>query len=953
MTSVLCLIFFLSGAAALIFETLWFHQSGLALGNSIWASSLVLAGFMGGLAFGNGLAGRFGHRVRRRVQLYALLELVIGATGLGLVHLLPALTPLLAPLLRPFVDAPWILNPLRLAIAFALLIVPSTAMGATLPLLVAELFGRDPHFGRVLGRLYGWNTLGAVIGAVAGHALLIEWFGIRGTALVAALTNGVAAAAALGLSRSLQLERRPTGGGSQARPPPLPARATALLAAAFVCGGILLALEVVWFRFLILLILPGSFAFALMLAVVLAGIGGGGLLGSRWLSRRPLAHRHLPSVALGAGALCILTYAIFGEAAGRFQERVVTDWPGMLALGLPLMLPVSLLSGVLFTLLGEALNREAPAETRSAGLLALANTTGAMVGSFAGGFLLLPALGIERSIHLLAVSYGVAAVLAALGGLRPERRREFAALCSWGALLLLLAAFFPFGLMEDRYLQYPLRRFAAAEGSVPVAVREGLTETVIYLRKDVYGEAQYYRLVTNSHSMSTSALTARRYMQAFVYWPIAVHPDPKHALLISYGVGSTAKALTDTRSLETIDVVDISKDILEMSSIIYPVPRTHPLQDPRVTVHVEDGRFFLQVTDRRFDLITGEPPPPKAAGVVNLFTTEYFQLIRNRLAEGGIATYWLPAHSLLEDEAKAIVAAFCQAFEDCSLWTGSDLDWILVGTRNARGPVSLEHFTRQWVDPVVGPELRSLGFELPEQLGALFMAGSDDLRALTRATPALDDDHPKRIGRKPTVVAHVRPRYRSWMDVDKTRERFLRSRLVRRLWPESLRMGSLDFFQFQRAINEAALPDYGGAAARLRRIHWLITASPLRTLVLWRLGSSASIQRAARLASAKGRSGPALDYESGALALAQRDFARAAERFGRAEKRRGAKRDFLYYRIYALCMDGRIEEAEAAAAASGLSEARGGQDRKVWSFLEESFGLDPEAGSPSPKPGAA
>ncbi len=128
MTFGLCLIFFLSGASALVFETLWFHQSGLALGNSVWASSVVLAGFMGGMALGNGLAARFGSRVLRRLRLYAVLEVAIGASGLALVHLLPQLTPLLAPVLRPFVDEPWILNGLRLLVAFLALLVPATAM---------------------------------------------------------------------------------------------------------------------------------------------------------------------------------------------------------------------------------------------------------------------------------------------------------------------------------------------------------------------------------------------------------------------------------------------------------------------------------------------------------------------------------------------------------------------------------------------------------------------------------------------------------------------------------------------------------------------------------------------------------------------------------------------------------------------------------------------------------
>ncbi len=138
--------------------------------------------------------------------------------------------------------------------------------------------------------------------------------------------------------------------------------------------------------------------------------------------------------------------------------------------------------------------------------------------------------------------------------------------------------------------------------------------------------------------MSGTGWGARRYMKLYVYLPVALHPDPKSALLISYGVGSTAKALTDTPDFQTIDVVDISPEILEMSAIVYPVPSDHPLNDPRVTVHVEDGRYFLQTTKQTFDLITGEPPPPIMAGVANLYSREYFQLIHDRLAEGGMVS---------------------------------------------------------------------------------------------------------------------------------------------------------------------------------------------------------------------------------------------------------------------------------------------------------------------------
>jgi predicted membrane-bound spermidine synthase len=929
MTWLLCLLFFLSGAAALIFENLWFRQAGLALGNSVWASSLVLAGFMGGLALGNGLVGRFGHHVRRPVRFYALLEVIIGLAGLTLVHLLPLLTPTLATVLRPWLEEPWLLNPLRLGIALALLLAPSTAMGATLPLLVGALYRRDPHFGRVLGRLYGWNTLGAVAGALAGEAFLVGWLGIRGSALFAGAVNLTAALLAFALARSFEDEGRAT----RARAAPLSARALGLLAAALLCGGILLALEVVWFRFLLLFSHGSSLAFAVMLAVVLAGIGLGGLLVTVWLSRVRDGHRQLPALCFASGVITVASYAFFELATRSLDGSIIISWPRLLELSVRLMLPVSLLSGVLFTLLGEALHREAAGETRVAGLLTLANTTGAMLGSLAGGFLLLPGLGIERSLHGLAAGYGLAAILIASCGRRPVRRREAIPWLATGAALLVAIGLFPSGLMERSYLRYPVGLFARAEGAVLQETREGLTETILYLRIDRLGAPLYHRLLTNGHSMSATSVDSLRYMKLFVYWPVAVHPDPRHALLISYGVGGTAKALTDTRSLETIDVVDVSADILEMSRIVYPDPAEHPLRDPRVTVHVEDGRYFLQTTERRFDLITGEPPPPKSAGIVNLYTKEYFDLVHERLADGGIATYWLPVHHLLESDSKAIIRAFCDVFADCSLWVGSGLDWLLIGTRDALGPVSTEHFARQWSDPVVGPELRAVGFELPEQLGALFMADAEELLARTADTLPLDDDHPNRLSNRlpgPREVAEI---YSPWMNPERARDRFARSPLVRRLWPESIRQASLEQFDFPWTSG------WGGTVVgALPSLHRVLTGSSLQTLPLWLMGSGAKEQQVARRASSQGRKGAALAYHFGVLALAERQYERAAEHLSRAEGPR-LRRAARYLRIYALCMAGRVAEAETLAERWGIFEADAGDGRIAARFLSDTFGL--------------
>jgi MFS family permease len=240
MSRLLCLIFFASGASALVFETLWFHQAGLALGNGVWASSLVLSGFMAGLALGNALAARWGDRLGDPVRAYAAAEAAIALLGVGLVLLLPALGLLLAPFARPLLDLPWILNPLRLTLAFVLLLGPSTAMGLTLPLLSKALTESDPNFGRVLGRLYGWNTLGALVGVVATEAYLIAAGALN---LAAAL---IAAGLARGRARTVVAQAPASAAFWRGARGPL--------AAAFLAGFALLALEVVWFRFLSLFV---------------------------------------------------------------------------------------------------------------------------------------------------------------------------------------------------------------------------------------------------------------------------------------------------------------------------------------------------------------------------------------------------------------------------------------------------------------------------------------------------------------------------------------------------------------------------------------------------------------------------------------------------------------------------------------------------------------------------
>ena len=675
-----CAVFFVSGAAALLFEHVWFRKAGLLFGNGVWASSIVLSSFMAGLALGNALAARLAGRVRRPLLAYAAAETAVGGAGVLLVLVLPALPALLAPVLRPYLDSPFVLNSLRLGLAFALIGLVTTAMGTTLPLLAHALTRSQIQLGTMLGRLYGWNTLGATAGALAGEAWLYDAVGVRATGFLAGGLSLLAAALAVVLARgapSFHPSAQPAG----APPQRLRLESQRLLLAAASCGAIVLALEVVWWRFLQLFVSGSGRAFAVVLSVILFGIGAGGLLAGAILRRRPDAYRWSPALAFTAGFVVLAGYTTFGDVYHALLRSgaLTSDWSGAVLLGGFLALPLAVISGVLFTFIATAVGCGGVSPARATALATLANTLGAMTGAVVGGFLLLPSLGMERSFALLGVAYGVVALVLPGG----TRRRP--ATLAAGAAFLFFALLFPFGLMARSYLPIPLARHMTPGGTL-VAFREGLTETVALVAERRGTAVLEHRLVTNDYNMSATGFVGRRYMKLFAYLPVALHPAPRHALLISYGVGSTARALADTRELERIDVVDISREILESSSVVFPNPATNPLLDPRVRVHVEDGRYFLQTTQELFDLITAEPPPPKMAGVVNLYSREYFDLVRGRLAPGGFATYWLPIHSLEPDDARSIMGAFCAAFEDCTLWKGMGLSWMLVGTRKAQGP---------------------------------------------------------------------------------------------------------------------------------------------------------------------------------------------------------------------------------------------------------------------------
>jgi len=950
--AVLSVGLFFSGTGALMFETLWLRLSGLAFGNSIWAAALILSSFMAGLALGNALAASSTIRRWRPLHLYAVLEVLVGLFGCTIVFVLPLLGGALRPLWQTLWDYQPALLGLRFVIAFLILLVPATAMGLTLPVIIETPLLRQTAFSRTIAFLYGSNTLGAMAGAVVGEAYLIRAVGLYGTSLTAGVAVWIAAVIAVLLAKteaiSVSRQRRievqrslffPLRFEAHYRPP------WRLLFVSFGTGLIFLALEVIWFRFLRLYVVSSPTAFAIMLAVVLAGIGIGSLLAGAVLRSSGRPNPVLPILLLSAGILVLLSYLLFpGELVpvptGVFDLR----WWQIGLLCVPLMFPVGLVSGILFPAIATEIQASVGDRMNSTGIATLVNTTGAAIGPLVASFVLVPALGYQSSLICCAVGYGLLGIFvtkrAALSLRRPA---GISVVVLWVALVLGIV-FFPRERAEAHFAHASRPHETDDQGHVLAHVVkriEGISDTWQLLRRDLFGEPYYYRLLTDAFSMSATNPHNQRYMRLFAYLPLAFDPGAKDVLLLCYGCGVTADAFTRKSTLERIDVADISKEVFALADFYVGINYSNPLRDPRVHAIVQDGRFLLEASPRQYDIISGEPPPPKVAGAVNLYTQEFFSLMRSRLKEGGIASFWLPINQLKVEETKAILRAFHNAFPNASVWGNADQDWIMIGINGPGHRVSEDELRQLWNGSATGADLRRIGIEVPQQLGALFLMDGEEIDRITHNIAPLTDFYPKRLTDEPwDDQANHQFAFR-YLTAPSAVQRFVHSSVINQIWPETLNPAAAELESFfilrqTRYLSEAI------GSNKLAELDLYLRHSHLRTPVLEVLGSDAlRVSIAERVA--KDAPMPPLetmpDLIAGALAL--RDFDGAIRLLENKKDRGTLSTNDMFLLTYLYCLNGSVEKAETLIADNGAAIKKDWFVDWLWEKLKTDFGFHP------------
>jgi len=756
------LLFLLSGATGLVYELLWVRLLYQAFGSTIQSVTTVVAAYMGGLGLGAWWLGRRADRHPNPAALYGRLEIAIGVFGLLSPLVLSLAHQVYVALARSFGLGGAVSLALRFGLAALVLLVPTTLMGGTLPVLTRAFMGAErERLRRALGRLYGLNTLGAVAGAALAGFVLIERVGIRLSLWGTAAVNLALGLAALALAAPLELPPVPpspprAGGGGAVR-----RAALALLA---VTAFASLLDEIAWTRVLVMVVGGSTYAFTLVLLVFLLGIGLGSAYVARGRAAGPAttADAALAQGITGAGAAGLLAFfaalplyivAVFQHHGFGATTRLALMG---LAVGAVVLIP-AIGMGLSFPLLADLAAPRDAARGADVGAAYALNTLGSIAGAVLTGFVLVVTLGTETTLRLGLVINGVAAlVLAALAargvaeGSAEHRALRLRVLAAGALASLALGAAVGAPAWSSRlidlgptiYARYPMnaaarQAFLAHRGARQLAFREGWNATV-----SVWEGATGRTLRVNGKvdasdhgDMNTQIMLALA--------PAAARPEPTSALVIGFGSGVTTRVIAQVPGMRRVRVVEIEPAVLAMSALFASV-NDSILGRAGVSAVVDDARSALQLHGDRFDVIVSEPSNPWVAGVATLYTPEFFRIVRSRLGDDGVFGQWVQLYQLPLPVVAGVVRNMRAVFPHVEVWFSTNVDiMVLASGRPLR-------YDRSWLGRLLAPDTpvgglarEWLGIDsVGDHFGRRLLGEAGTARLADRATLSHSDDRP-------------------------------------------------------------------------------------------------------------------------------------------------------------------------------------------------------------------
>jgi spermidine synthase len=719
--------------AGLIYEVVWVRLLTLVFGTTTFAVATVLSAFMAGLAIGSRLLGHFVDNVRSPLLVYGLLELGIACYAIFIPGLIEMLNAAYTSTLAVGATGNLAHAMVRFGFALGVLLVPTILMGGTLPVLSRFFIRSAGTAGSDVALLYAINTLGAVSGVLVGGFWLEPAYGVRTSIHIAATVNGLIGIIAmlLALANSDQRAQPTTPTLATER---VPVGFNIFLLVGAISGFCALGYEVLWFRTLLLAVLNDTYAFSIMLAVFLTGLTLGSWLASRFLRRERNWPGILAGVMAAIGIISAISLPLFivfhnamflplrGQLATSFQSVALS---GALLAGGLMFLP-TLLMGFALPVINRLYMDDTRMAGRRIGTLYAVNTFGAVLGSAVTGFVLVPAIGIIRSAIVLAA-------LNVLAGYVISRHRR-AGLPNSPAWLPVTIAAVGAGMLGFVALASnpAALRIQMMPGTDTLFYREGASSIVTVVEKGNMRAA-----FVNGNIVVGSTPGALQTVRLLAHLPVLLHPAPKSAAIVGFGMGVTSHAVA-LHPLARIDIVEIAPEVIEAADWFKRL-NGGVLDDPRVALHIEDGRNYLLRTTHRYDLITADPTHP-VLGSGNLYTQEYYRQCFERLAPDGVIAQYVPMHLLGNAEFRTLIGTFASVFDQSSLWyTQSDL--VIVGTKQAFS-IPYGRISGMLSESAIRKDLAQSGLDNANQLLGHLLLGPDEIRQFAATAETNTDDHP-------------------------------------------------------------------------------------------------------------------------------------------------------------------------------------------------------------------
>jgi spermidine synthase len=684
-----------SGFCSLVYQTVWMREFRLIFGASTAASAAVLAIFIGGLGLGSALLGERAERQRSPLAFYGSLEILVALSAAASPLLLAGVRKLYLLLGGSAVLGGPLSALLRLLLSALVLGVPTVAMGGTLPAVARSLTAPDDPRRGGFALAYAANTLGAVAGCSLATFFLLEHLGNRATLGLAALLNLLIGLAARFLTREAPLPDVPSPDASSPSAPLPDAPRSLVLAATAVVGFVFFLMELVWYRMLGPILGGSVFTFGTILAVALLGVGAGSV------AYAALGGDRRPSLA-GFAFTCLLEALVLAvpfALGDRLAVLAVVLRPlgvlgfgghvaAWIALTSLVVFPAALISGVQFPLLVGLLGSGPKGVGSDTGRAYAWNTAGAILGSLAGGFGLLPLLGALGCWKLVVAALAFLGVVALSAGLARGGSRGSLALVpvAVGALALLRAEG---PTAAWRHSPIGAGRVSPEVVRSPAQLRAWQNHQRRSVRREFEGressvgldEGSGLSFVVNGKIDGNSIYDGPTQVMLGLVGA-ALHPAPRRSLVIGLGTGSTAGWLAALPASERVDVAELEPSMLKVAEECAPVNHG-ALRNPKLRVLLGDARELATAGSDRYDLVTSEPSNPYRAGIASLFTQDFYRIVAGRLAPGGLFLQWVQAYEIDAHTIRTLYATFRSVFPRVETWQLRDGDLLLIGSFHA------------------------------------------------------------------------------------------------------------------------------------------------------------------------------------------------------------------------------------------------------------------------------